>query len=104
MVAILSALVSIFAFRFRGRASLEIELIALRHQVTVLRRQRPGRLQLSSVDRLLWVWLYRIWPQVIDDDIGQAGNRCPMASQRVPAALALAITPSGTTQHRNRDP
>src|SRR6201993_1230915 len=44
MVAILSALVSIFAFRFRGRASLEIEVIALRHQVTVLRRQRPGRL------------------------------------------------------------
>ena len=66
MVAILSALVSIFAFRFRGRASLEIELIALRHQVTVLRRQRPGRLQLSFLDRLLWVWLYRIWPQVID--------------------------------------
>ena len=66
MVAILSALVSIFAFRFRGRASLEIELIALRHQVTVLRRQRHGRLQLSSLDRLLWVWLYRIWPRVID--------------------------------------
>ena len=66
MVAILSALISIFAFRFRGRASLEIELIALRYQVTVLRRQRPGRLQLSSLDRLLWVWLYRIWPQVID--------------------------------------
>jgi putative transposase len=66
MVAILSALVSIFAFRFRGRASLELELIALRHQVTVLRRQRPGRLQLSSLDRLLWVWLYRIWPQVIE--------------------------------------
>src|ERR1700730_3427600 len=66
MVAILSAVVSIFAFRFRGRASLEIELISLRHQVTVLRRQRPGRLQLSSLDRLLWVWLYRIWPQIID--------------------------------------
>src|SRR6516225_8483546 len=66
MVAILSAVISIFAFRFRGRASLEIELIALRHQVTVLRRQRPGRLQLSSLDRLLWVWLYRIFPQVAD--------------------------------------
>jgi hypothetical protein len=66
MVAILSAVVSIFAFRFRGRASLEIELIALRHQVTVLRRQRPGRPQFSSLDRLLWVWLYRIWPQVAD--------------------------------------
>jgi putative transposase len=66
MVAILSAVVSIFAFRFRGRASLELELVALRHQVTVLRRQRPGRPQLSSLDRLLWGWLYRIWPQVID--------------------------------------
>jgi len=37
-----------------------------RHQLTVLRRQRPGRSQLSSLDRLLWVRLYRIWPQVID--------------------------------------
>jgi hypothetical protein len=66
MVAILSAVVSIFAFRFRSRASLELELIALQHQLAVLRRQRPGRPQLSSLDRLLWVWLYRIWPQVID--------------------------------------
>jgi hypothetical protein len=54
------------AFRFRSRVSLEFELIAVRHQLTVLRRQRPGRPQLSSLDRLLWVWLYRIWPQVID--------------------------------------
>jgi hypothetical protein len=41
MVAILCALVSIFEFRVRNRASLELELIALRHQVTILRRQRP---------------------------------------------------------------
>src|SRR5260370_16094723 len=26
----------------------------------------PGRPQLSSLDRLLWVLLYRIWPKVID--------------------------------------
>jgi hypothetical protein len=51
-VTILSAGVSIFAFRFRSRASLELELVALRHQVTVLRRQWPGRPQLSSLDRL----------------------------------------------------
>jgi hypothetical protein len=66
MVTILSAVISIFAFRFRSRASLELKLIALQHQLAVLRRQRPGRPQLSSLDRLLWVWLYRIWPQVID--------------------------------------
>ena len=66
MVAILSAVVSIFAFRFRSRALLELKLIALQHQLAILRRRRPGRPQLSSLDRLLWVWLYRTWPQVID--------------------------------------
>ncbi len=66
MVAILSAVVLIFVFRFRIRAALELKLIALQHQLAVLRRQRPGRPQLSSLDRLLWVLLYRIWPQVID--------------------------------------
>ena len=66
MVAIFSAVVMLFAFRFRSRAALELKLIALQHQLAVLRRQRPGRPQLSSLDRLLWVLLYRIWPQVID--------------------------------------
>jgi hypothetical protein len=42
------------------------ELVALRHQVSVLRRQRKGRLQLFSTDRLLWVWLYRIWSRVLN--------------------------------------
>src|SRR6267154_5788436 len=66
MITILSALVSALSFRVRCRASLELELVALRHQVSVLRRQRKGRLQLFSTDRLLWVWLYRIWPRVLN--------------------------------------
>src|ERR1700688_3720612 len=66
MITILSAVVSALCFRFRRRASLELELVALRHQVSVLRRQRPGRLRLFSTDRLLWVWLYRVWPQVLN--------------------------------------
>ena len=66
MITILSTVVSILGFRLRRRASLELELIALRHQVSVLRRQRPGRLRLFSTDRLLWVWLYRVWPQVLN--------------------------------------
>jgi hypothetical protein len=65
MIVIFSALVSLLSFRFRSRTSLELELIALRHQLTVLRRQRPGRPKLVGVDRLLWVWLYRIWPQAL---------------------------------------
>ena len=66
MITLLSAVGSLLSFRVRSRASLELELVALRHQVTVLRRQRPGRPRLFSTDRLLWVWLYRIWPQVLD--------------------------------------
>jgi hypothetical protein len=57
MMTILSALVLILAFRVRSRASLELELISLRHQVSVLRRRHKGRIRLFSTDRLLWVWL-----------------------------------------------
>jgi transposase InsO family protein len=66
MITILSAVVSLLSFRVRSRASLELELVALRHQLTVLRRQRPGRLRFFSTDRLLWVWIYRVWPQVLN--------------------------------------
>src|SRR5271170_5397937 len=51
--------------RLRGRVELELEVIALRHQLAVLRRQRPGRAQLSSIDRLIRVWLYRLWPRFL---------------------------------------
>jgi putative transposase len=63
---IISAFISLLPFRFRSRAGLELELVALRHQVAVLRRQRKGRIQLFPADRLLWVWLYRIWPQAFN--------------------------------------
>jgi hypothetical protein len=31
-------------------------------KLAVLRRQRPGRTRLFALDRLLWIWLYRVWP------------------------------------------
>src|SRR6202162_1000418 len=66
MLAFSSALLSWLAGRFRGRVELELEVIALRHQLAVLRRQRPGRTWLSAFDLLLWVWLYRAWPQCLN--------------------------------------
>jgi hypothetical protein len=39
------------ARRFRSRAVVELENLALRHQLQVLRRQRPGRLRLLTIDR-----------------------------------------------------
>jgi putative transposase len=66
MLAFISELLSWLAGRFRSRAKLELEVIALHHQLAVLRRQRPGRAHLSALDRLLWTWLYRVWPPCLN--------------------------------------
>lgn len=46
---------------FRSRLALQMECIALRHQVAVS-QQRISRPKLRPTDRLLWVWLSRLWP------------------------------------------
>jgi hypothetical protein len=42
---------------FRSRASLEAEILALRRQLTVLRRKAPKRLAFRSFDRLFFASL-----------------------------------------------
>ncbi len=47
---------------FRTRAALHAEILALRHQLLVLQRSNNGhRVRLCATDRLLWVWLSRLW-------------------------------------------
>ncbi|WP_428130517.1 integrase core domain-containing protein [Candidatus Binatus soli] len=60
------SIVSRLVCRFRSRAVVELENLALRHQLHVLRRQRPGRPRLFAIDRLLWVLLYRLWPRCLE--------------------------------------
>jgi transposase InsO family protein len=45
----------------KTRAALQLENVALRHQITVLQRSANKRPQLRAADRLLWVWLSRVW-------------------------------------------
>jgi putative transposase len=66
MLELERSIVSMLARRFRSRAVVELENLALRHQLRVLRRQRPGRLRLFAIDRLLWIWLYRLWPRCLE--------------------------------------
>ena len=47
----------------RSRIVLQLEVLALRHQLAVLKRSRPRRLRLAQADRLLWVWLSRVWTE-----------------------------------------
>jgi len=50
-----------FCFLVRSRASLHLEIIALRHQLAVVNRSRRPRLRFTAVDRVLWFWLSRRW-------------------------------------------
>ena len=47
----------------RSRASMGLEILALRHQLTVLQRRASKRPALRTSDRLFWVLLSRVWPQ-----------------------------------------
>ena len=51
---------------FRSRASLEAEILTLRHQLNVLRRKSPKRLTFSNFDRLVFAILYRFAPRVVN--------------------------------------
>src|SRR5215813_6982724 len=57
---LLSALWTAFFASFRSRAALQLEIVALRHQLGVLQRsvKRPKP---TPADRLLWVWLCAVW-------------------------------------------
>lgn len=47
--------------RVRSRASLEIELLALRRQLAILKRTEAKCPRFGMTDRVFWVWLSRVW-------------------------------------------
>jgi len=61
MLTALMTLLATLSSIFRSRAALELENLALRHQIGVLRRAATKRLKLTSADRLLWICLSRLW-------------------------------------------
>ena len=62
LVLLLHALVS----PFKSQARLEAEIVFLRHQLNLLRRRVPGKPRLTPADRLLFVWLYRLVPSLLN--------------------------------------
>ena len=46
---------------FRSRYNLSLEIIALRQQLSVLKRKNP-RARLQIQDRIFWILLRRLWP------------------------------------------
>ena len=61
MMSVLVSLLLTLRSCARSHATLQLELLAARHQLQVLERSRRCRPQLSRADRLLWVWLSHVW-------------------------------------------
>ena len=92
MIAFLILLLHVLVSPFKTQARLEAEIVLLRHQLNVLRRRVPSKPRLAVADRLLFVWLYRLFPSVLNavDDC-PARDDHPMASGGLPAVLALEV-------------
>jgi transposase InsO family protein len=65
MIDVFNLLGGWFVGLFRSQAGREAEIMFLRHQLLVLRRSAPPRLRLRTADRVLFVWLYRLFPSVL---------------------------------------
>jgi len=61
MLTVISALLTSLFSIWRTRAALQLEILALRHQIGVLQRGSRTRPRLRPADRLLWAWLSRVW-------------------------------------------
>src|SRR5258708_1085478 len=66
MFNVLSLLGQLLAPIRRSRVSRDAEILFLRQQLLVLRRSAPARIRLRNTDRLILVWLYRLFPSLLD--------------------------------------
>jgi putative transposase len=60
MCPVFQALLSVIGTGFRSRLSLQLEVVALRHQLSVYQRSST-RPSIQPGDRALWAWLSRHW-------------------------------------------
>ena len=61
MFSLLRKFVRAFWYAFTSRRDLALRSIALEHQLDVVLRPARPRRRLKLCDRILWVWLSRLW-------------------------------------------
>ncbi len=62
MRTVLVPLLSMVVATVRSRATLQLEVLALRQQLAVLQHAGPQRPHLRPSDRVFWVCLAKLWP------------------------------------------
>jgi transposase InsO family protein len=65
MIAFLILFFHVLVSPFKTQARLEAQILVLRHQLNVLRRRTPSKPRLTIADRMILVWLYRLFPSVL---------------------------------------
>jgi hypothetical protein len=66
MIDFLKLLGGLLVGLFRSHAAREAKMAYLRQQLIVLKRSAPARLRFRKVDRLIFVWLYRLFPSLLE--------------------------------------
>src|SRR5215469_15026792 len=90
-----------------SRAALELENLALRHQIGVLQRSAAKRPKLTSGDRLLWICLSHLWRDwrsalaIVKPETVVAWHRAGFSPL---LNLEGAARPTRTTRHFARGP
>ena len=95
MIGFLILLLHVLVAPFKTRARLEAEVRAAAASVECsCVSARPSRPKLTVADRLLFVWLYRLFPSVLSAvAIVQPETVIRWHRDRVPAVLALEVAP-----------
>jgi len=97
MTAFLSLFLHVLVSPFKTQARLEAEIVLLRHQLNVLRRRVPSKPKITMADRLLFVWVHRLFPSLL--------NAITIVQPMVmPSPGALRRWESAITQRRHVHP
>ena len=65
MIGLLGLFLALVVSPFKQKIRLEAENAVLRHQLIVLRRQVRGRVQVTNLDRLFFIQMYRWFPSIL---------------------------------------
>jgi hypothetical protein len=69
MSRVLTFFSALLAWMRGSHVSRDAEILFLRQQLLVLRRSAPARLRLRNSDRLIFVWLYRLFLSLLEAPI-----------------------------------
>ena len=66
MLEFLTKLLLVVRSRLRSQARMQAEILVLRRQLLILGRRSSSRVRPRNLDRLILVWLYRLFPALLD--------------------------------------